>query len=171
MHLSSVEDCIKYYESEMNVLLRKYNQGKRIQENLKKHTFPGAINSTELLVSLFELSHTVTLCILAMEQAIIEQSTKITGQVVTWVKFDLLRSLYIFYNFCSLDNGTLNVQEKLQKSCASKFEKIQDINEKKTELRCGESQRKIEVMKILCFLHEQFVSSKLSSLLRRLYIQ
>lgn len=29
MHLSSVEDCIKFYETEINLLLKKYNQGKR----------------------------------------------------------------------------------------------------------------------------------------------
>ena len=47
--------------------------------------------------------------------------------------------------FCSLENATLKAQDKLKKSTEEKFEKIRDINEKKIELRCGESQRKTEV--------------------------
>lgn len=43
-------------------------------------------------------------------------------------------------------NTTLKAQEKLSRAAVEKFEKIDDINEKKIELRCSEVQRKTEVI-------------------------
>ena len=54
---------------------------------------------------------------------------------------------YIFIHpLFSLQNATLKAQEKLKKSTEEKYEKVKDINEKKIELRCGEVQRKTEVI-------------------------
>ena len=46
-------------------------------------------------------------------------------------------------------NTTLKAQEKLSRAAVEKFEKIDDINEKKIELRCSEVQRKTEVINII----------------------
>ena len=51
-------------------------------------------------------------------------------------------------SFYRLHNATLKAQEKLKKSAEERFEKVRDINEKKIELRCGETQRRIEVGEI-----------------------
>ena len=48
-------------------------------------------------------------------------------------------------------NTTLKAQERLLKAAREKFEKIDDMNEKKIELRCSEVQRQTEVTKSFQF--------------------
>uniref|UniRef100_A0A1X7U5G1 GB1/RHD3-type G domain-containing protein n=1 Tax=Amphimedon queenslandica TaxID=400682 RepID=A0A1X7U5G1_AMPQE len=99
MHLNSVNDCILFYESEVNVLLRKHNYG--------------AVNATELA---------------SWHDRCLKKAQELLDKLLL-----------------GLMNTTLKGQERLLKAAGEKFEKIEDMNEKKIELRCSEVQRQTEL--------------------------
>ena len=53
---------------------------------------------------------------------------------------------------CRLPNATQSAVQRLRKAVEVDCEKTWDMNEKKIELRCGEVQRRIEVMLVTLIL-------------------
>jgi hypothetical protein len=126
---SAQEDCAAFYESDVSLLLIKYENS--------------AVNETELLHWHYTSLEKATTLLKQLLFGLVLQRENVDCLFIT---FTLYKSTSI-PTTPSLEEAIAEAVDGLNKTAAERFEKIWDINDKKIQLKCGEVQRQLERQK------------------------